>query len=272
MDVKVAEESRAHLMRGGDDAWPPSEVIVGEVGSEEARSAVALALGIGGLFRARGLLVRSYPTLPEADSAARTLDARTADDALRKAERKLVKRADKLGGALGRWLRGRLAAGDPAANLLDASRASVSPLLAVGTKRLRLGSTSTKVLRAASGSGLSSPTRQQERRAMRARSFGARWRGDARRALCSDRGVLRRSSRPERTVRGTDPRTRRACRAASDARRVAGRGGVRLAQAFSGRSARSFLGRHAPRRSYCRARQGGSGEDTGRRSSRCTGW
>ncbi|MEJ7843330.1 MAG: universal stress protein, partial [Rubrobacter sp.] len=48
------------VVRGGEEAWPPGRVIVGDDGSEGARRAAEIALGIGGLFGARPLLVRAH--------------------------------------------------------------------------------------------------------------------------------------------------------------------------------------------------------------------
>ena len=121
--------------------------------------------GDGDLFGGGSILVRAYPEFPEADRVGRTLDPRAVDDALRRAERDLHQRAEKLGRSVGRPPRLELAAGDPAVALLQEAREEdgVRTLIAVGTrglgpaKRLRLGSVSTKVLRAAEGPVLVCP-------------------------------------------------------------------------------------------------------------------
>ena len=89
------------VLRGGDGAWPPARVIVGEGGSEPSRAAGELAALIGGLFGASGLLVRSYPELPEVDPKGRASDARTVDDELRREERALEARAAEMEAATG---------------------------------------------------------------------------------------------------------------------------------------------------------------------------
>jgi nucleotide-binding universal stress UspA family protein len=147
------------VLRGGEDAWPPERVVIGDDGSEAAKNAGELASSIGEVFGARCALVRAYPELPEADRAGRALDPRAVDDALRRAEHNLHERAEELGRLVGRSPRIGIAAGDAAVAILEEARESdeARTLIAVGSRglgpirRLRLGSVSTKVLRAAKG-------------------------------------------------------------------------------------------------------------------------
>jgi len=147
------------VLRGGEDAWPPERVVIGEDGSKAAKKAGDLAASIGALYRAKVILVRAYPELPEADAVGRALDPRAVDDALRRAERDLHARAEELGGLAGSRPRIEIAAGDPAVALLKEAREGdeIRTLIAVGSRglglarRLRLGSVSTKVLRTAGG-------------------------------------------------------------------------------------------------------------------------
>ena len=147
------------VMRGGEGAWPPERVVIGDDGSEAAKKAGELATSIGGLFGARCVLVRAYPEFPEADRVGRILDPRAVDDALRHAERELHERAEELGSLAGRRPRIGMAAGDAAVAILGEAREAdeAATLIAVGSRglglvrRLRLGSVSTKVLRAAEG-------------------------------------------------------------------------------------------------------------------------
>ena len=147
------------VMRGGQDAWPPSRVIVGDDSSEDAREAGKLAASIGELFGATALLVRAYPRLPETDPEGRELDPRMVDDELRREKRALEARAAEIEEASGIRPRARIAVGDPAACLIEAAEegAPERTLIAVGSRglgavqRLRLGSVSTKVLRVARG-------------------------------------------------------------------------------------------------------------------------
>ena len=149
------------VVRGGREAWPPERVVIGDDGSETAKKAGDLAADIGRLFGARGLLVQVYPRLLEIDVEGRKLNARMINDELRREERDLEARATEVEKHLGKRPKIRIAAvGDPAADLLGTAEEEDSPektLLAVGSrglsplKRLRLGSVSTKVLRAARG-------------------------------------------------------------------------------------------------------------------------
>jgi nucleotide-binding universal stress UspA family protein len=153
------------VMRGGKSAWPPQRVVVGEDGSNAAKEAGEMAASIGALYGARGILVRAYLELPEADRVGRTLDPRVVNDALRRAERELHERAKELGSFSGASLKIGIAAGDPATAVLTEAGEGVgaATLIAVGSRglgpvgRLRLGSVSTKVLRAAEGPVLVSP-------------------------------------------------------------------------------------------------------------------
>ncbi len=145
------------VMRSGEGAWPPGRVVIGDDGSEAAKKAGELASSIGELFGARCALVRAYPEFPEADRVGRALDPRAVDDALRHAERELHERAEELGSLAGRRPRIGMAAGDAAVAILEEAREgdNAATLIAVGSRglglarRLRLGSVSTKVLRAA---------------------------------------------------------------------------------------------------------------------------
>src|SRR5215204_5715260 len=145
------------VLRGGENAWPPNRIVVGDDGSEEAKGAGVLAARIAKLLDAGVLLVRAYPRLPETDAQGREFDARRVDDELRREERTLESRAKEIGDAPGA-LRPRvgITVGEPATALLEAAVEDAErTLLAVGrrgldaTRRLRLGSVSTKVLHAA---------------------------------------------------------------------------------------------------------------------------
>jgi nucleotide-binding universal stress UspA family protein len=156
------------VMRGGGEGWPPTRVVIGDDGSEAAREAASLGVGIGRIFGAQGLILRAYPELPEMDLEGRALDARMVDDELRREQRKLEERAGWLEENLGVQPRVRIDVGDPTAALLAAAEevpGGEQTLLAVGSRglglmgRARLGSVSTKVLRAARGPVLICPDR-----------------------------------------------------------------------------------------------------------------
>jgi nucleotide-binding universal stress UspA family protein len=107
------------------------------------------------------VLVRAYPEMPEINAEGRSFDPRLVDDALRRAERDLVEQAEGQGRILGRRPRVQIAVVDPAAAILKGPGERI--LVAVGSRglgplrRMRLGSVSTTVLRAAPGPVLMYP-------------------------------------------------------------------------------------------------------------------
>lgn len=154
------------LLRGGEDAWPPKHIVVGEDSSEPARKAGELAVEIGKLSGAGMTLMRVYPELPEMYEEGRKMDPRMTDDELHRAEKELGERAQELGNALGKRPKVSIAVGDAAEDLVEAAqgRDMENTLIAVGSrglgpvKRFRMGSVSTKVLRAAEGPVLIYPS------------------------------------------------------------------------------------------------------------------
>lgn len=154
------------VARGGQEAWPPERVVIGDDGSEAAESAGRLGTFIGGLFETKALLVRTYPELPELDVEGRKSNPRLVDDEFRREWRRLEERAIRMGKASGVRLSVRLSVSEPAACLLKAAEEEGGPektIIAVGSRglrtmrRIRLGSVSTKVLRAARGPVLIHP-------------------------------------------------------------------------------------------------------------------
>lgn len=153
------------VVRGGEEAWPSERVIIGDDGSATARQAGGLAARIGGLFGARGVIIHVYLEMPEIDAKVRAFDPRAADDALRRAERNLEARANELEEVLGSHPQVQIAVGDAAHVLLEEAREGDEKraLIVVGSRglgmvgRMRLGSVSTKILRAARGTVLVCP-------------------------------------------------------------------------------------------------------------------
>lgn len=147
------------VMRGGERAWTPERIVMGDDGSEEAKGAEELAAAIGGLYGAKGLLVRAYPKLPEVDAEGRRSNARMVEDELRREQHALTDRATQIEGSLGLRYRVEIATGDPASSLLRATEEGTAEQTLVGVgsrglgavRRVRLGSVSTKVLHAAKG-------------------------------------------------------------------------------------------------------------------------
>jgi nucleotide-binding universal stress UspA family protein len=162
------------VLRGS--GWPPERIVVGDDGSEAAESAGRLAAFIGGLFGTKMLLVRTYPELPKIDVEGRKVDPRLVDDERKREWTQLEERATRIGKASGDRPSVRLSVGDPAACLLDSAGEEGAPektLIAAGSRglgtmrRVRLGSVSTKVLRAAKGPVLiyTHPDANRQRRA-----------------------------------------------------------------------------------------------------------
>ena len=145
------------VVRGGERAWPPSRLIVGDDGSEEARRAGELAAGIGKLFDARALLVRVYPQVT-VFKANRIVHTRASKELLGRGERSLEERAAKLESVLGTRPEVRVTSGEAAALIQEAAEEGREPtLVAVGRRGLgavrhfALGSVSSAVLRGVSG-------------------------------------------------------------------------------------------------------------------------
>lgn len=156
------------VVRGGEGAWPPSRLIVGDDGSEEAKRAGELAAGIGKVFDARVLLMRVYyPQITyETERASSIRMSEVLSESVRMSSQKLLevgdesleKRATELESILGRRPQVKVAVGDPVALIQEVAEEAEEPtLVAAGSrglgsiKRFTLGSTSTALLRGASG-------------------------------------------------------------------------------------------------------------------------
>lgn len=147
------------VMRGGEEAWPPGDVVIGDDSSEEAKRAGELAACLGQLVGASAVLVRAY-SLPRARSAsARVAAIRMEDAGLQRDKEALEERARELENGLGRRPQVRVVPGGAAAVMQKlAEEGGKRPaLVAVGSRgldasrRLVLGSVSTDTLRAVSG-------------------------------------------------------------------------------------------------------------------------
>ena len=154
------------VVRGGGGSWPPARIIVGEDGSAGAREAGRIAAGVGRALGAELLLVRAQPVfLPPTEARGHARRPVGMPESIRAHhEASLAGRANQLRDVLGRAPRFRLTEGEPASVLLGvADGREGSSLLCVGRRglgrleRLRLGSVSTKVLRASAGPVLFSP-------------------------------------------------------------------------------------------------------------------
>ena len=146
------------VLRRTRDAWPPSRVVIGDDFSEDAKKAAELAGSIAKLYEAEALLVHAYPRVVEESSRTET------DEAMRQAEEQLEERANNLKDILGYEPRIVMTADAAEVAILKAAReGDGSTLIAVGSRglgavsRVRLGSVSSKVVRAAPGAALVYP-------------------------------------------------------------------------------------------------------------------
>jgi nucleotide-binding universal stress UspA family protein len=139
--------------------WPPTRLVIGDYYSEDAKEAASLARDLGGLFGIReAVLVHAYPPLLEEVSEGGLTGYAV------QAEQESKSRVAELEGVLGCGPQTKLVPGDAAVAILETARESDgSTLVAVGSRglgaigRARLGSTSTKVVRAAPGPVLVRP-------------------------------------------------------------------------------------------------------------------
>ncbi len=146
------------VLRCTGDVWPPSRVVIGDDFSDDAKKTAELAASIAKLYEAETLLVHAYPSIVEESSRTE------ADDAMRRAEEQLGERANDLKGILGYEPRTTMTSDNAVVALLEAAREGDGPsLIAVGSRglgavsRVRLGSVSSKVVRAAPGAVLVYP-------------------------------------------------------------------------------------------------------------------
>ena len=155
------------VVRGEERAWPPSRVVVGDDSSASAKKAGEFAASIGGLLEAETLLVRAYPVYMDVAEAVRFAEEASLSlhETLHQHGVFLETRAIRLQKDFGCPTRARVRAGEAASVILEAAEeVDTSALIAVGRRelgtldRLRLGSTSTKVLRAAGGPVLICPS------------------------------------------------------------------------------------------------------------------
>lgn len=144
------------VLRGEEVMWPPMRIVVGDDGSEGARKAGELGAVIGRLFGATLDLVHAYPQLPYLKEVERIADPHIFADALRETGRAVQERADGLEELLGQSPHVHITEGDAATAVLKASEEGQEPaLIALGSRglstleRMRLGSVSTKIFRAA---------------------------------------------------------------------------------------------------------------------------
>jgi nucleotide-binding universal stress UspA family protein len=158
------------VMRGGQNAWPPVRIVIADDSSDDAKKAGELAAEIGRLFESKALLMRVYPMHLEKARSVGDSESQKVKEAFRQAETDLRERADRLEDILGRRPATAIkVSDDPAAAILEVTQEKEEPtLIAVGSRglgpiqRMRLGSVSTKVVRAAPGPVLVCPHPRSE--------------------------------------------------------------------------------------------------------------
>ena len=150
------------VVRGGDESWPPDRIITGDDGSDSAGLAAEMAAGIGSMFGAENVLVRAHRNPPEPIGGWSADDRRRLEKQRSREAEHLNRRAEALGEAVGSRPETRVVDADATLALLLVAEEGDErkTLLSVGSRglgvigRVRLGSVSTNVLRAAQGSVL----------------------------------------------------------------------------------------------------------------------
>jgi nucleotide-binding universal stress UspA family protein len=159
------------VLRSEEGVWPPSHVIMADDSSEDAKKAAELAASIGGLFGASGSLIQVYPRMLKLSEKNGSPESRMVEQALEQAEGDLLGRAEELEKLLGSRPEVRLVVDEGAEGIdgialtiLDqAQKVGAPTLISVGSRglgrirRVRVGSVSTKVVRAADGPVLVRP-------------------------------------------------------------------------------------------------------------------
>lgn len=123
------------VVRGGEDAWPPARVVVGEDLSEDSGTA-RFATALGDLYGVQTVLVHARPPLETAQKSRISGFARPNAE-LQKTERALTALATELGEASGRIPEARVVVGEAGDALLEAADGGAAPtLMAVGCRGL----------------------------------------------------------------------------------------------------------------------------------------
>ncbi len=143
------------VVRGGEAAWPPARVVVGEDFSEDSEAAARLAASIGRLYGARTTLVHAYPLLDLGHKAPISGVFRVNGE-VRTAHRTLELLVKEIEEEVGETPEAWVDVGDAANCILRAAQEGEEPtLVVVGSRglgvleRFRVGSVSTRVMREA---------------------------------------------------------------------------------------------------------------------------
>lgn len=173
-EVARISPSPTLVVRGGEGAWPPRKVVVGDDLSGVAERAGELGARIGGLFGASVLLALGFPSpaaFAHAEAYARASRVRVSESMFGEGGEVLRRRAIRLEELLGERPAIEVSAGDAATIIRDAAAEDEGPVLvAVGSRgldalrRFVVGSVSTDVLRTASGPVLVYPAAAKRER------------------------------------------------------------------------------------------------------------
>jgi nucleotide-binding universal stress UspA family protein len=158
------------VVRGGEEAWPPQSIEIGDDGSGPAKRAGELGAVIATLVGAEVALVRACENPPKPIRGWSAQDRRELDEALSRERQALEERAEELVTIAGSRPETRLIETEPTLAMLMAAEEGreESTLIVVGSrglgapKRTILGSVSTKVLRVARGSVLVCPPKRSD--------------------------------------------------------------------------------------------------------------
>jgi nucleotide-binding universal stress UspA family protein len=158
------------IVRGGQKAWPPQRIVIGDDSSDPATRAGELGAVLAKLFGIGAILVRAYEAPPEPIGGWSGQDRIKLDEARLQKERALERRTKALEAIGESRPESRLIEADPTLALLLVAeeKEEEKTIIAVGSrglgaaKRLMLGSVSTKVLRAARGPVLICPPGNQK--------------------------------------------------------------------------------------------------------------
>lgn len=138
------------VVRGGPKAWPPARIVAGDDGSDGAAGAVVAAAALGATL---GVPVTVATVIPASSLGIRgTSTEAVLADARIPVKQRVAGLSERAGVPLQTWL----GFGDPASTILEECERGVTPcLIAVGSRglgaiaRMRYGSVSSKILRAA---------------------------------------------------------------------------------------------------------------------------
>ena len=157
------------LLRGEEDVWPPTRMVVGEDSSEDACRAGELAVRLAGLFEAEVLLAYVVP-LQSMVLRAESQGKDVIDKAMLRAEEHLAEQAEELKSSSGPRPQIKAVMGYPALTLVGIAEEEKRTLLVIGSrglnaaKRAMLGSVSSNVLKTVEGPVLvvPPPARQED--------------------------------------------------------------------------------------------------------------